>query len=95
MDAFKAHIDKMNGAEFVEFMKEHGLEKVTVWHQGAPDGSDLAIVLHEGPNPQKWITEGMSSPSPIAQQWRSMAADVHGMTPDTPMPKISELATFA
>ena len=57
-------------------------------------GSDLAIVLHDGPDPHKWFTEGMAASAPIADEWRKMAAEVHGMGPDSPMPVIAEVASF-
>ena len=93
LDQFRKSVDDMNGPEFTGFLNRNGLNSVNVFHQHNPDGSDLAIVVHEGPDPQKWFTQGMSSNEPIAQQWREMAAEVHGMGPDKPMPEFSHLGT--
>ena len=34
---------------------EGGITRLRVWHQHGPDGSDMAVVLYEGPAPEKFL----------------------------------------
>lgn len=85
LDTWKASLERYQQgiAEFAELAQKGGITQARFWHAKTPDGGDLAIILHEGPDPEKWLPTIMESQSPIAQQFREMAAEVHGMTPES------------
>lgn len=72
-DVTQSHRD-----EFYALLKQGGVERVRAWSVPTPQGT-LAVVLHEGPNPEAWMPTAMEASGPVAERFREMIAEVHGM----------------
>lgn len=92
-DAYKSFIKALGGEkkeEFTALAKKGGLDHVRAWLQSTPTG-DLAIIVHEGPNPDQWMPTMMASDEPIAQWFRDQISELHGMDTKAPPPPTPEL----
>lgn len=72
-------------------IREGGLTRLRVWHHHAPDGTDHAVVLYEGPAPEKFLGRVATESDPFTTWFRAQLADVHGMdfsAPPPPPPKL-------
>ena len=82
LDQWKSMQALAEDSAISELAAKGGVDRVRFWHFQTPDGSDMAVVLHEGSDPDKWLPTVMESNHPIAEKFRSMAAEVHGLTAD-------------
>jgi hypothetical protein len=79
-------------AEYHTAIREGGLRRLRVWHQHGSDGSDLAVVLYEGPNPEKFLTQIATSNDAFASWFRANLVEAHGLDLSAPPPPPPELA---
>jgi heme-degrading monooxygenase HmoA len=63
-----------------------------VWHQHAADGSDLAIVLYEGPAPELFLQNVATSRDAFWKWLREELTAAHGIDFSTPPPPPPQLA---
>jgi hypothetical protein len=56
-----------------------GLSTHAVWHQANPDGSDLAVVVIDGPGAESFLGDLARSDHPFDAWFRSSIEDVHPM----------------
>jgi hypothetical protein len=76
--------------EYETAILEGGLDRIRVWHQHGADGADLAIVLYEGPAPEKFLHRIATSNDDFSIWFREGLAQCHGMdlsAPPPPAPK--------
>jgi hypothetical protein len=76
---------------FAELLKKGGVTRVRAWLSHTPDG-DVALIVHEGPDPERWLPTAMEANGPAAEWFREQLKELHGLTPDRPMPPLPELA---
>jgi hypothetical protein len=72
--------------EYEDAVVEGGVSRLRVWHQPGPDGSDLAIVLFEGPAPEKFLQRIATSTDDFSIWFREGLAQCHGMDLSVPPP---------
>lgn len=73
-------------------IREGGVTRLRVWHQRGPDGSDLAVVLYEGPAPEKFLARVGTSNDPFSTWFRDQLVEAHGLDLSGPPPPPPELA---
>jgi len=78
--------------EYEAAILEGGVKRLRVWHQHGTDGSDLAIVLYEGPAPEKFLQRIATSNDDFSIWFREGLAQCHGMDFSTPPPPAPRLA---
>jgi hypothetical protein len=83
---FASAMLKERRREYEAAIVEGGLKRLRVWHQHAPDGSDLAIVLYEGPAPEKFLGRIATSDDDFSVWFREGLAQCHGMDFSAPPP---------
>ena len=71
---------------------EGGLTRLRVWHAQGPDGSHSAVVLYDGPAPERFLPRMMTAPDDFAAWFRQQSALIHGVDPSAPLPPMPELA---
>ena len=71
---------------------EGGLTRLRVWHARGWDGSDSAVVLYDGPTPERFLPRMMTAQDDFAVWFREQSAIVHGVDPSAPLPPTPELA---
>jgi hypothetical protein len=77
--------------EYETAILEGGLDRIRVWHQHGPDGADVAVVLYEGPAPEKFLQRIATSSDDFSVWFREGLAQCHGMdfsSPPPPAPKL-------
>ncbi len=72
--------------EYEAAIVEGGLNRIRVWHQHGPDGADLAVVLYEGPAPEKFLHRIATSNDDFSGWFREGLAQCHGMDFSVPPP---------
>ena len=72
--------------EYDTAIVEGGLTRLRVWHQHGPDESDLAVVLYEGPAPEKFLHRIATSDDDFSIGFREGLAQCHGMDLSVPPP---------
>jgi hypothetical protein len=95
LDAWRRCVSELVGprrGEYHEAIREGGLARLRVWHQHAPDGSDLAVVLYEGHAPERFLQQTATSQDPFWSWLREQLALAHGLDFSKPMPAPPELA---
>ena len=65
---------------------EGGVTRLRVWHQHGADGADLAIVLYEGPAPEKFLHRIGTADDDFSTWFREGLAQCHGMDLSQPPP---------
>ena len=65
---------------------EGGVQRLRVWHQHGPAGADLAIVLYEGPAPEKFLARIATSDDEFSIWFREGLVQCHGMDLSVPPP---------
>ena len=65
---------------------EGGITRLRVWHQHGPDGLDMAVVLYEGPAPEKFLQRIATSNDDFSIWFREGLAQCHGMDLSAPPP---------
>ena len=79
-------------ADYQTAIREGGLTRLRVWHQHGPDGTDLAVVLYEGPAPEKFLANVATSNDPFSTWFRARLVEAHGLDLSAPLPPPPELA---
>jgi hypothetical protein len=79
-------------ADYHAAIREGGVTRLRVWHQHGPDGADLAVVLYEGPAPEKFLARIATSNDPFSAWFRAQLAEAHGIDFAGPLPPPPELA---
>ena len=93
VDTWRAWMSEVTGsrkAEFEESNARHGLTAHHAWLQANPDGSHVAIVVHDGPGSDSYIGSMAKSGHSFDQWFMGKVADVHGMDLSGPMPPPAE-----
>lgn len=73
-------------------IRDAGLERLRVWHRKGPDGLNMACVLFEGPEPERFLA-GVGTGSDDFSAWfRAGLAESHGIDLSEPPPPPPELA---
>jgi hypothetical protein len=92
LEAWKSWCAELNGArkaEFDDMNQRLGLTTHASWHQPNPDGSDLAVVVIDGPGASAFLGKLATSDHEFDTWFRSSIEDVHPMdfsAPPPPMP---------
>lgn len=89
LSAWKAWTKELTGprkAEFDASNKRHQLTHHHAWLQTNPDGSHLAIAVHQGPGADAYLMSIMQSDDPFDQWFAASVADVHAMDLTAPPP---------
>jgi hypothetical protein len=76
--------------EYETAIVEGGVTRLRVWHQHGPDKADLAVVLYEGPAPEKFLQRIATSGDDFSIWFREGLTQCHGMdfsVPPPPAPK--------
>ncbi len=73
-------------AEFDASNARHQLTGHHAWLQTNPDGSHLAIIVHEGPGADGYLMSMAQSADPFDQWFLGAVADIHGMDMSGPLP---------
>jgi hypothetical protein len=95
LDAWRNCISELLGArrkEYHEAIRRGGLTRLRVWHQKGPGGSDAAVVLYEGPAPERFLERTATSDDPFSTWFRAQLALAHGIDFTAPLPPPPELA---
>jgi len=79
-------------ADYQTAIREGGLTRLRVWHQHGPDGSDLAVVLYEGPAPEKFLERIATSKDAFSAWFRDNLVEAHGIDFSAPLPPPPRLA---
>jgi len=82
-------VDALNGERietYRETIRQTGLSRLRVWHQHAPDGSDLAVVLYEGATPERFLHHIATSDAEFAVWFRQGLTEAHGLDLSQPPP---------
>ncbi len=82
LDDWKAWTKELSGprkAEFDASNTRHQLTSHRAWLQTNPDGSYLAVVVHEGPGADNYMMSLVQSEDPFDRWFAATVADVHGM----------------
>jgi len=66
-------------AEFDDLNQRYGLTTHAVWHQANPDGSDLALVVLDGPGASEVMGKMAQSDHEFDVWFRSSVEDFHPM----------------
>lgn len=72
-------------------IREGGLSRLRVWHQPIPGGGDLAVVLYEGPAPERFLGRIATSHDEFSVWFKQGLAEAHGLDFSQPMPPPPEL----
>ena len=76
-------------AEFDDMNERLGLTTHAAWHQANPDGSDLSVVVIDGPGAPTLLGKMATSDNEFDMWFRSSIEDIHPMDfspPPPPMP---------
>jgi hypothetical protein len=69
-----------------------GLDRLRVWHQKGPDGSNMACVLFEGPQPERFLAGIGAGRDEFSAWFRASLTESHGIDMSVPPPPPPELA---
>jgi hypothetical protein len=92
LETWKAWCGELTGtrkAEFDDMNQRLGLTTHAAWHQANPDGSDLAVVVVDGPGAETFLGKVATSDHEFDKWFRTGIEDVHPMdfsAPPPPMP---------
>jgi hypothetical protein len=73
-------------------IRDAGLSRLRVWHQRTPDGSDAAVVLFEGPAPQRFLERIATGADDFSAWFRAQLVEAHALDLSRPPPPAPELA---
>ena len=93
LETWKAWTKELSGPRKADFDASNARHQITshlAWLQANPDGSHLAIAVHQGPGADSYMMSMMQSDDPFDQWFMSTVADVHGMDPTAPPPPSPE-----
>ncbi len=92
-DQWKAWVAELTGPRKAEFEASNARHQLTghhAWLQINPDGSQLAIVVHEGPGEESYLRNVATSDNDFDKWFVSEVADLHGMDLTAPPPPAAE-----
>jgi len=72
-------------------VREGGLTRLRVWHQRGPDGSDTAVVMYDGPAPERFLQRIATAKDEFAEWFRGQGVTCHGIDLNVPPPPPPEL----
>lgn len=93
VEAWKAWTGELGGprkAEFAASNARHQLTRHDAWLQNNPDGSQVVIVVQDGPGAEKYLMSVAESDDPFDQWFVASVADIHGMDLSGPLPPPNE-----
>jgi hypothetical protein len=67
-------------------IRDVGLERLRVWRNQGPDGSNMACVLFEGPAPERFLARIATGSDDFSAWFRACLADAHGLDLSVPPP---------
>ena len=82
LEAWKSWCGELTGArkaEFDDMNQRHGLTTHAAWHQANPDGSDLAVVVIDGPGASEFLGKVATSENEFDVWFRSSIENIHPM----------------
>ena len=82
VETWKAWCAELTGsrkAEFDELNERLGLTTHAAFHQANPDGSDLAVVVLDGPGASDFLPKLVASDNEFDVWFRSSIGDIHPM----------------
>lgn len=88
-ETWKSFIADLTGsrkADFDDFNQRMGLTTHAAWLQQNPDGSQLAIVVVDGPGESEFLGKTATSDHETDVWFRTMVEDVHPMDFSAPPP---------
>lgn len=77
--------------DFADFNTRYQLTRHRAWLQQNPDGSYLALVLHEGEGASTIMQRLVASEHPFDVEFRNKVGDLHGIDFTQPPPPPPEL----
>jgi len=92
VEAWESWCAELSGprkAEFEDFNQRYGLTTHGSWLQANPDGSNLAVIVIDGPGASAFLGKMATSDHEFDTWFRSSIEDVHPMdfsAPPPPMP---------
>ena len=86
-----ADISGPRSSEIEDFNKRYELTRHRVWLQQNPDGSYLAVVLHEGEGASTVMQRFATSEHPFDVEFRNQVGAAHGIDFTQPAPPHPEL----
>ena len=89
LDDWKSWTEELKGprkSEFEDFNTRYGLTTHAAWHQQNPDGSDLVVVVVDGPGAATFLGEVAGSDNEFDAWFRSNVENVHPMDFSAPPP---------
>lgn len=93
VDAWRKFGEEMSSGKqpgFAELLQKGGVTRVRAWLSQTPAG-ELAVVVHEGPDPERWLPTAMESTEPAAEWFRARIKEIHGIEPKGELPPMPEL----
>ena len=94
LEDWKQLLTDMSGprsSDFEDFNTRYQLTRHRVWLQQNPDGSNLAVVLHEGEGANTIMQRFATSDHPFDVELRNKIGDAHGIDFTQPPPPPPEL----
>jgi hypothetical protein len=67
-------------------IRDSGLERLRVWHNAGPDGSNTACVLFEGPAPERFLGRVATGSDEFSAWFRAGLGEAHGLDLSVPPP---------
>ncbi|MDH4159591.1 MAG: hypothetical protein OEV62_04985 [Actinomycetota bacterium] len=92
-DQWKAWVAELAGARKAAFEASNARHSLTAhhaWLQTNPDGSQLAIVVHEGPGADSSMQNLVMSDDPFDTWFAREVAEIHGFDLAAPPPPAAE-----
>lgn len=94
LDAWRRFVAALRGERHDAYraaIRDAGLERLRVWLQGAPDGSVAAVILFEGPAPERFLGGVATGCDAFSAWFRASLAEAHGIDMSAPPPPPPEL----
>ena len=95
LDSWKRFVAGLTGERrdaYRAAIRDTGLERLRVWHNKGPDGSNMACVLFEGPAPERFLARIGTGVDDFSAWFRASLAEAHGLDLSVPPPPPPELA---
>jgi hypothetical protein len=95
LDSWKRFVVGLTGERrdaYRAAIRDIGLERLRVWHNKGPDGSNMACVLFEGPAPERFLARIGTGVDDFSAWFRASLAEAHGLDLSVPPPPPPELA---
>ena len=87
---FASQLGWARKAEFDDFNARHQITDHRAWLQKNPDGSNLVVVVIEGPGAETLMAEFATSDNEFDKWFAAKTAEVHGFDPSAPPPPPAE-----